>query len=290
LMGHGAAKNILERGGYPLTILGHRNRAPVEDLLRRGAREAAHPAELADASDVVILCLPSAVEVDAAFNGTDGLMQSVRPGMIFIDATTSDPVATRRLGAAIEELGAALIDSALGRTPKEAEEGKLSTYVGGDPSIIDRVQPILACYADTIVVCGALGAGTTCKLVNNSVTIGTVALFAEAFATAAKIGVDLGALSDVLSAGGANGRIWQMIEPWIRSGDDSFLKGPLRIAAKDLRTYNRMAEEAEVATFIAQAVNQTLRLALNHGHADRFLPVLPGIVAELNGAKIRDLD
>jgi 3-hydroxyisobutyrate dehydrogenase-like beta-hydroxyacid dehydrogenase len=290
LMGHGAAKNILERGGYPLTILGHRNREPVDDLVRRGAREAKDGKDLAATSDVVITCLPSAVEVDAAFNAPDGLIHSVRPGMIFIDATTADPAATRKRGAALEQLGAALIDSALGRTPKEAEEGKLSTYVGGDTAIIEKVRPILSCFADTIVVCGALGAGTTCKLVNNSITIGTVALFAEAFATAAKIGVDLNALSDVLSAGGANGRMWQMIEPWIRSGDDSLLKGPLRIAAKDLRTYNRMAEGAEVATFIAQAVNQTLRLALNQGHADRFLPVLPGILAELNGAKIRDLD
>src|SRR6185295_14736666 len=112
----------------------------------------------------------------------------------------------------------------LGRSPKEAEAGRLSTYVGGDPTIIEEVRPILSSYADTIVVCGPLGAGTTCKLVNNSITIGMCALIAEGFATAAKLGVDLNALSDVLSAGGADGRMWKMMEPWIRSGDDSLLK------------------------------------------------------------------
>ena len=66
LMGHGAAKNILERGAYPLTIIGNRNREPVDDLVKRGAREAANPAEVAAASDVVILCLPSSVEVEPA--------------------------------------------------------------------------------------------------------------------------------------------------------------------------------------------------------------------------------
>jgi len=55
LMGHGAARNILERGGFPLTILGHRNREPVEDLLKRGAREATTPKEIAAASEVVIV-------------------------------------------------------------------------------------------------------------------------------------------------------------------------------------------------------------------------------------------
>ena len=151
------------------------------------------------------------------------------------------------------------------------------------------MRPILETYADTIVICGALGAGTTCKLVNNSITIGMVAIISEAFATAAKLGVDLDALSAVLSAGGVDGRMWQMLKPWILEGDDSRLRGPIRIGAKDIRTYGRMAENAGVATFVAQAVNQTLRLVLNQGHADRFLPVLPGILAELNGAKIRDL-
>jgi len=64
LMGHGAAKNIVEKG-YPLTIMGHRNRAPVEDLVKRGAREGKSAAEIASASDILFLCLPSSVEVEA---------------------------------------------------------------------------------------------------------------------------------------------------------------------------------------------------------------------------------
>jgi 3-hydroxyisobutyrate dehydrogenase-like beta-hydroxyacid dehydrogenase len=288
LMGHGAARNIIERGGYPLTVLGHRNRQPVEDLVSRGAREAKSAKEVAAASDVIILCLPSSVEVEAMVYGDDGVLAGLRPNSVVVDATTADPAVTRRIGADLAERGAHMLDAALGRTPKEAEEGKLSTYVGGEVEVLERVRPILSSYADTIVHCGPLGAGTTCKLVNNSITIGTAALLAEGFATAAKVGVDLNALADVLSAGGADGRMWRMFEPWIRAGDDSHLRGPLRIAAKDMRTYGRMAENAGVAAFVGQAVNQTLRMALNQGHAERFLPVLPGIVAELNGTKIGD--
>lgn len=290
LMGHGVAKNILERGGHPLVISGHRNRAPVDDLIGRGAVEVPDAAAVAAASDIVFLCLPSAVEVEATVYGDRGLLGEMRPGMMLVDNTTCDPATTRRVGRDLETRGASMVDAALGRTPKEAEAGRLSTYVGGAPEDVARVRPILETYADTIVVCGELGAGTTCKLVNNSITIGMCALIAEGFATAAKLGVDLNALADVLSAGGADGRMWQMMMPWIREGDDSHLKGPFRIAAKDVRFYNRMAEEAEVATPIAQAINQTYRLVLNQGHAERFMPVLPSILAELNGAKIRDLD
>lgn len=290
LMGHGAAKNIFERGGYSLTILAHRNRAPVDDLVRRGAVEATTPAAVAEASDIVFLCLPSAVEVEATVYGENGLLAAMRPGMVLVDNTTNDPITTRKVGADLAARGAAMVDAALGRSPKEAEAGKLSTYVGGEPEVIARVRPIMETYADTIVVCGGLGAGTTCKLVNNSITIGMCAVIAEGFATAAKLGVDLTAQAAVLSAGGANGGMWQMMRPWILEGDDSHLKGPFRIAAKDMRFYNRMAEGAEVATPIAQAISQTYRLVLNQGHADRFMPVMPGILAELNGAKIHDIE
>jgi 3-hydroxyisobutyrate dehydrogenase-like beta-hydroxyacid dehydrogenase len=288
LMGHGAALNILEKGGYRLTVLGHRNRAPVEDLLRRGAVEASDPESLARTSDVVLLCLPSSVEVEATVYGEKGLIGGLAEGAIVIDTTTSDPTVTRKIGADLAGRGIGLVDAALGRTPKEAEEGRLSTYVGGDEALIARVRPILETFADTIIHCGPLGAGTTCKLVNNSITIGTAALLAEGFTTAAKLGVDLDALADVLSAGGADGRMWRMLEPWIRAGDDSHLKGPLRIAAKDVRTYGHMAESAGVAVFVAQAVAQTLRLALNHGEAETYLSALPGVVARLNGTRIRD--
>jgi 3-hydroxyisobutyrate dehydrogenase-like beta-hydroxyacid dehydrogenase len=289
LMGHGAARNILEKGGYSLTILGHRNREPVDDLVGRGAVEAKDAAALAQTSDVVILCVPSSVEVEAAFAGPRGLMGAVRPGMIFIDTTTADPAVTRKLGAELAQRGAHLIDAALGRTPKEAEAGKLATYAGGDPAVIAKVRPILETYTDTIIVCGPLGAGTTCKLVNNSITMGMTAVFSEGVATAAKLGVDLGALCQVLAAGGAGGRMWDMLRPWVESGDDSLLRGPIRIGAKDIRTFTRMAENAGMATFVAQAVNQMLRTALNQGHGERFLPVMPGIVAEWNGTKVRDL-
>ena len=226
LMGHGAAKNILERGGYPLTVMAHRNREPADDLVRRGAAEAPDPAAVADASDIVFLCLPSSVEVEAIVGGERGLLAAMRSGMTLVDCTTADPAATRRIGAALASHGCGMVDAALGRTPKEAEAGRLSTYVGGDPDMIARVRPILETFTDTMVVCGGLGAGTTCKLVNNSITIGMCAVIAEGLATAAKLGVDLEAQAKVLSAGGADGRMWQMMAPWITAGDDSHLKGP----------------------------------------------------------------
>ncbi len=290
LMGHGAAKNILERGDHPLTIMGHRNRQPVDDLVARGATEVSTAAEVARASDVVFLCLPTAVEVEAMVLGDQGVLAGCEPNKIVVDSTTADPNATRRIGAELARHDIRMADAPLGRTPKEAEEGKLSTYVGGDPEVVRAIRPILECYADTIVETGPLGTGTTCKLVNNFISIGTSAVIAEAVATAAKMGLDLHKLHEVVSAGGANSAMFQMMMPWVLDGDDSHLRGPIRIAAKDMRAYTALAQSAPVAAFIAQAASQVWQLALIQGHGDRFMPVLPGILAELNGTAIRDLD
>ena len=288
LMGHGAAKNIVEKG-YPLTIMGHRNRAPVEDLVQRGAKEAKSAAEAARASDVLFLCLPSSVEVEATIYGPDGVLEGAHAGLIVVDSTTADPNSTRRIAADLNRKGARMLDAPLGRSPKEAEDGKLSTYVGGEPETVQAVRPVMECYADTIVEVGALGMGHTMKLINNFISIGNCAVIAEATATAAKLGVDMRKFCEVIQAGGANSRMFQMVMPWLLEGDDSHLKGPLRIAGKDMRFYAKLAEQAPAAAFIAQAVNQTLHLCNVRGHGDRFLPVLPGLLAELNGAKIHDL-
>jgi 3-hydroxyisobutyrate dehydrogenase-like beta-hydroxyacid dehydrogenase len=155
LMGHGAAKHILLKG-HPLTILGHRNRAPVDDLVAQGATEARTPAELARASEVVFLCLPSSIEVEATVLGENGVLEGLRPGAILVDSTSADPTSTRRLGRILAERGIGMVDAPVGRTPREAELGKLSTFLGGDPAHVARVRPIVECYADTIIEAGEL--------------------------------------------------------------------------------------------------------------------------------------
>jgi 3-hydroxyisobutyrate dehydrogenase-like beta-hydroxyacid dehydrogenase len=111
-------------------VLGHRNRAPVDDLVARGATEVADLPALAAASDVVVLFLPGVKEVEALVTR---LLPHLRPGMVVLDASTGLPETTRRLGALLAECDVDMVDAPVGRTPKEAEEGRLSSMIGGDP-------------------------------------------------------------------------------------------------------------------------------------------------------------
>lgn len=289
LMGHGAAKNIVTKG-YPLTVFDPYAKDNVRDLVQRGATEAASVVDLASKSDVVFLNLPSSQDVEQVVYGADGLMAAIRPGMIIVDSTTADPRITRKIGADLAARSVQMIDAPNGRTPKEIEAGKVSTYVGGSKEAIDRVMPVFNCHADTIIRTGDLGSGTTMKLVNNFITIGTGALIAEAVATAHKLGVDLKILVEVLSAGGANSVMFQWMKPWIVEGDDSHLQGPFRIAAKDIKLYARLADSAPAMSILATAVVQIYQLALIQGHANENIPVLPGILAELNGSSLRPIN
>jgi 3-hydroxyisobutyrate dehydrogenase-like beta-hydroxyacid dehydrogenase len=288
-MGHGAAKNILTHG-YPLTVFDPYAKTNVRDLVERGAAEASTVGDLARRSDVVFLCLPSSQEVELVVYSPDGLMDACRAGTIVVDSTTADPRITRKIDADFAARSVQMIDAPNGRTPKDIEAGKVSTYVGGAKEAIDKMMPIFSCYADTIIRTGELGSGTTIKLINNLITTGTGALIAEAIATAKKLGVDLNILMQVLSAGGANSMMLQWIKPWIIDGDDSHLEGPLRIAAKDIKLYAKLADSAPAMGILASAVVQIYQMALIHGHAERYIPVLPGILAELNGCSIRPLE
>src|SRR5665213_171700 len=92
-MGHGIAGNLVEKG-FPLTIMGHRNRAPVEDLVKRGAVEAKSPAEVAERSTIVFLCVTGSTEVEAIVRGPNGLKATLKPDSIVVDCSSSDPTST----------------------------------------------------------------------------------------------------------------------------------------------------------------------------------------------------
>ena len=286
LMGLGAARHILLKG-YPLAVLGHRNRVPVEELVARGAVEVADVAGLAAASDVIVLFLPGAAQVEALVGA---LLPVVRPGMVVVDASTGLPETTRRLGAMLAERGAAMVDAPVGRTPKEAEQGRLSSMLGGDPAVVARIRPIVECYADTIVECGALGAALTIKLVNNFVSFTNALVIGETFASAAKMGVDLRALAAVIEAGGSNSVMFSWIVPWIREGDDSLGRGRLGMGQGVLETYRAMAKAAGAPSEMADAASRTIAAVVAAGHGERFVPTLPGIMAAMAGVPFRALD
>ena len=285
LMGHGMAKNILA-AGHPLSIMIHRNAERVADLLAGGATASPSIAELTRSVDIVVLCVPSSVEVEACMLGTDGILAAARSGQIVIDTTTAQPSSTLRIYEVASAKSVALADAPLMRSPKDAEAGKLNSTVGADPALFERIRPLLATYCENIWHVGPVGAGHTLKLVNNFIAQGTAAIIAEACVTARKSGVDLEKLFEVISNGGANSSVFQRMMPWILEQSEGGMIFKLALARKDVRYYTRLAEEVNVASIVGAAVHQAFTLALNQGEGEDYVPSLARGLGKANGVSI----
>jgi 3-hydroxyisobutyrate dehydrogenase-like beta-hydroxyacid dehydrogenase len=285
LMGHGMAKNLVAKG-HPLAFLVHRNRSNIQDLLDAGAREATSIKALAEGADIVFLCVTGSPQVEANVYGEGGLLAACRSGTTVVDCSTAEPESTLRIRADFGARGVEFVDAPLARTPREAEAGKLNTMVGATPEAFARLQPVLECFAENVIHAGPPGAGHKIKLVNNFLALGTACLIAEALAVSARVGIDLEVLYKLISAGGANSNMFQMLVPKALQGDFTGLLFALDNARKDLRYYTHMTETAPVATPIADSVHATFLAAVGLGFGDRYVPSLIEAHEKLNGFQI----
>ncbi|MCP8939707.1 NAD(P)-dependent oxidoreductase [Alsobacter sp. SYSU M60028] len=285
LMGHGMAKNIVEKG-YPLTVMAHRNRAPVEDLLRRGASEASSPAEIAAASTVVFICVTGSPEVEAIVRGPNGLKQGLKPGSVVVDCSTADPVSSMAIAAELAEMGVDFVDAPLSRTPKEAWEGALDTMVGASDEVFARLKPVLDTWAGRVIHIGGPGDGHRMKLLNNFIAMGYAALYSEALTLAQKVGITPERFDSVIRGGRMDCGFYQTFMRWTLEQDRDAHKFTLRNAFKDMRYLESMADAVGLANPMGNAVKNSYALAVAAGGADDYVPMLSTAVARANGVTL----
>jgi len=284
LMGHGIGKNILAKG-FALNVMAHKNRVPVESLISLGAKEYASPAEIAKASDMVILCVTGTPQVEEAIYGAKGLATALRDGLIIADCSTAEPASTIKIAADLKAKGAFFVDTPMTRTPKEAEAGKLGLMVAGPADVLAKIRPVLECFADTIVNAGEAGAAHQLKLLNNFISISHAAIAAEAITVAGKAGVKMEALRDIVLSGGAMSVMFERLIKVPLADDDSAAKFAIKNARKDMRYYTNMTEQLPVASFMGESVHQLFVMAENMGFGDRFIPRMIDVFQKINGLK-----
>jgi 3-hydroxyisobutyrate dehydrogenase-like beta-hydroxyacid dehydrogenase len=284
LMGHGIGRNILAKG-YPLVVMAHRNRGPVDDLISKGASERTNPRAIAEDADLVILCVTGTPQIERLVYGDHGLLGAVRTDFVIADCSTAEPASTLKIAADVEARGGHFVDTPMTRTPKEAQTGHLALMVGGPDDVLRRIHPVLECFADTIIHAGAVGSGHKLKLINNFLALCHAAAAAEAITVASKAGVDMRALRDVVMAGGAASTMFGRMINVPLSDDDTHAQFAIRNARKDLRYYTNMTEELPVASFLAETTHQITVLADNLGYGERFVPRLIDVMMKVNGLR-----
>jgi len=286
LMGHGIARNLVTKG-FPLTVRVNRNRAPLADLLAAGAKEVSTNADVARNADIVFLCVTGAPQVEEIVNGRDGIASVARKGLIVVDTSTSEPATTAKMREALAAQGVRFVDAPLARTPVEAELGRLNIMVGADDATFAELQPVLRAFCENIIHAGPAGHGIVLKLINNFIAQAIATATAEALAAAAKSGLSIRKLHEVISAGAVNSGIFQMmVGRMLDGGDLTGLKFTLVNAMKDLRYYTHFAEALPVSAIMGEAVHQSLVNANLMGFGDKYVASLIEAQEKLNGVSI----
>lgn len=284
LMGHGVARN-LQAKGHLLALTVHRQRERVADLIAGGAVECATASELAARSDIVFICVTGSPQVEAVIGGPDGLLAGARVGLTIVDASTSEPASTARLRETCAAVGVDFVDAPLGRTPVDAEAGRLNVMVGASQADFDRLEPVLRCFAENVFHVGGPGAGHTIKLLNNFIVQATCNAVAEAFAVGQRAGVDLKQLMALMATGPLNSPVLKIMARTL-DGDLAGMQFTIDNARKDVRYYTHLAEPLAVPTVMGEAVHQSLTLACALGHGDKFVPSLVQAQEQIAGTKI----
>jgi 3-hydroxyisobutyrate dehydrogenase-like beta-hydroxyacid dehydrogenase len=279
LMGHGIARNVLKHG-HELTLLEHPGNQPIADLLEAGARTRSTSRAVAAQSDVVILCVTGTPQVESVLTAEDGVLSGLKPGTVVVDCSTSVPASTEKMAALVQSAGGLFIDAPMTRTAQHAHEGRLNLLAGGDEETLAKAMPVLRCFAEHVTHAGPIGAGHRLKLLHNFVSLGSVALIAEAAACAARGGIRPGLFVDVLASGGGAGVALERLKPYMLNGDASGLQFFMGNALKDLKYYVQMAGKGGAVHRIADGVADTFAHAVLLGSAETYLPELVSLLAQ----------
>jgi 3-hydroxyisobutyrate dehydrogenase len=200
LMGSRMARNLLKKG-FPTTVW---NRTPerCEPLVREGARAARTPFELAEHTDVVVVCVADPPAVERLVFAEDGILGAARPGFRYIEVSTVSPETTRRVQAALRERGADALEALATGSKNGAENGTLLFMTGGDPAVHEELMPVLMAMGTKAIHCGEMGQGSTVKLIGNSVISLMLEALCEGIVLGRKAGLPMEKILEVIQASG----------------------------------------------------------------------------------------
>ena len=232
----------LLNAGYDLTVH-NRSRGKVDELAKLGAHPAYSPAEVTEACDVVLTCLPDVPTVESVFLDVKGIVQTARPGQILVDHSTVAPSTSNQIAEAASSAGAIFLDAPISGGVERAASGTLTIMVGGDSVAFENVRPVFESYGQNIRYVGGTGSGSVIKLLNQLLCCVHSQVAAEALLLGTKAGADPQVILDIL------GSSWGTSFMLSRNGplmmDRSFVdaRAPVKLYVKDIGLVRDFAKQ-----------------------------------------------
>jgi putative dehydrogenase len=285
-MGFGIAQSLMRHG---LDVVGC-DPAPAsfERFVAAGGRIAESPALAAEAADIVVSVVVNATQTEAILFGDHGAAETMNPGTLFLSSATMDPAIARRLGEQFEASGRHYLDAPISGGPIRAKEGALTVMASGSTTAFAKAQPVLAAMAAKVYELGdEPGIGAAFKMINQLLAGVHIAAASEAISFAAKQGLDLHKVYEVITASAGNSWMFENRVPHVLAGDYRPLSA-VEIFVKDLGIVQDMARNERYPVPLAAAALQMFLAAAGTGMGRDDDASVARIYAQLSGAKLPD--
>ena len=268
LMGEAMTRRLLDCG-WQVTVW---NREPerLEKVVPFGAKPVSSPAEVAEASDIVLTCVLHTEAVESCVFGDMGVKQARKHPRTLIDFSTINPAATRAFAHRLRQsTGICWIDAPISGGPDAAREGKMAVMAGGAPADIEAVMPIMADLAGNFTRMGDVGAGQTTKMINQAIVGAGFVVMAEALALAERSGIDAAALPGCLAGGFADSALLKRIYPQMQARAFDPPKGYARQLLKDLHALSDFAAGLGLTLPMVETAHAQYQAHVDDGNGER---------------------
>lgn len=287
LMGKSIARNIL-KAGFPL-VVHNRSRAAVAELVAEGAVEAFSAAEVAGQVDVVFTNLPDSPDVESVVLGPGGIIETIRPGSVFVDNSTIKPVTARHLAEELAKKGAFALDAPVSGGDIGARNGTLTIMVGGEAESLEKVMPIFMAMGKTVTHVGGPGAGQVAKAANQIMVAAQMVAMGELLVFSQKAGVAPQKVVEAIRGGAAQCWTLDVKPPRLFAGNRSpGFKAYMQ--AKDLNIVLETAREYGIPLPSVAEHAQLFNAMLQMGMGELDNSAVLGVIEALAGIKLEETD
>ncbi len=282
-MGGPMCRNIIKNTNHEVVVF---DQNPAAMAACAGATAGTSVAQVSAACDVVFTSLPLPTVVEAVVFGADGVAANMRPGTTFIDLSTNAPSTAQRLHAALAARGVAMLEAPVSGGVARAVDGSITIMVGGDEAAFEAQRPVLAAFSGAVIHVGAIGMGSTAKLINNMLAFANMATAAEGLMMGVAAGIDLGKLAEVvLGSSGASASFKSMTTRALTG--DFKASFALDLAHKDLRLAQQLADEVGVPSPMGAATLNLLRMARAQGLGPSDVTAMINVYEKSQGQEAR---
>jgi 3-hydroxyisobutyrate dehydrogenase len=255
-VGSKLAGNLL-RNSIDLAVYDLDN-AKMAEFVGNGARDGINPAKMAQSEDILITCLPSPAASALVVEGLDGIISNLRPGLIWVEMSTTDANEIKRLADKFHRAGGIAAECPVSGGCHRAATGNISIYMGGDRATFDKVFPLLQILGRQILHTGPIGTASTLKVMTNYLATANLLTLCEALTTMKAAGMDLATTYQAIRISSGNSFVHETESQMILNGSRD-IDFTMDLVLKDIGLFDKIAQDHKVPLEISPLMIQIFK-------------------------------